>query len=197
MPRNRRRRFNFSRCNINSPQKRGVSRILKSAGVKKLVILALLLSVGVVLHAAEQWLIPPLPVPGGKLGIANAVTLAALLLMGGKETFAICVMRIFLGSFLGGTFLSSGFFLSLSGGLLSFSVMVLIYYASRKKANVILISIAGALAHNIGQLSAAVLIMKSSALFYYLPFLLLLAVPAGAGIGLLMKYLVPYLRRIQ
>ena len=165
--------------------------------MQKLVLLALLLSVGIVLHAAEQWLIPPLSIPGGKIGIANAVTLAALIMMGGKEAFIICVMRIFLGSFLGGTFLSSGFFLSLSGGLLSFFIMLLIYYILKQKADIILISILGAIAHNIGQLLAAVVILDSVALFYYLPLLLFLAIPAGAGIGLLMKYLIPYLKSIR
>ena len=58
-----------------------------------------------------------LPSPWVKLGLANLMTLMALVYLGTKEAFIVTLLRVILGSILGGTFLGPTFFLSLVGRL--------------------------------------------------------------------------------
>ena len=65
------------------------------------------------------------PLPGIRLGLANAVVLAVLELFGFREAFLVSVVRILLSGFLFGNL--SSIFYSLGGGLLSLLLMNLLY----------------------------------------------------------------------
>jgi heptaprenyl diphosphate synthase len=136
----------------------------------------------------------PLPIPGVKLGLANIVTLLAIYLFGAKEGLAISVLRVLFVSFLSGTFLSVGFFLSLSGATISALVM-----ASLKNfvpsLSLVGISIAGAVTHNVAQLLAASVLIQTGYIFFYLPVLLLAGLPTGLSTGYITRLLLPYLQR--
>jgi heptaprenyl diphosphate synthase len=56
------------------------------------------------------------------------------------------------------------------------------------------ISIAGAVAHSLGQIFMAALIINQAAIFYYLPVMLLFSVSTGFITGLLLKNLVKSLK---
>lgn len=127
-------------------------------------------------------LIPFQPaMPGIKLGIANLVILLSLYLLGPRYTFFINLMRIITAGLL-----FTGFFgavYSLAGGLLSFFVMVLL-----KKTGLfspIGISMAGGVAHNLGQLLIASAIVSNLKLFFYFPVLLFSGLTCGILIGIL------------
>ena len=92
---------------------------------KRLATMALLVAMGIILHRVEALL--PLPSPWIKLGLANIMTLLALVLLGFREALIVTLLRIFLGSIVGGTFLSPTFFLSLAGGLAAVLAMSLAY----------------------------------------------------------------------
>ena len=47
------------------------------------------------------------------------------------------------------------------------------------------VSIIGGIGHNIGQISIAALVVQTAGVFYYLPFLMVAGVVAGAVVGLL------------
>ena len=72
---------------------------------------------------------------------------------------------------------------SLGGGLLSFAVMVLLLRT--KLFSRIGVSVAGAVAHNAGQLLVAALVLRSGALIAYAPALLISGAVTGGAIGLL------------
>ena len=72
---------------------------------------------------------------------------------------------------------------SLAGGTVSLILMILLKKTG--KFSQIGVSIIGGIGHNIGQLTAAVLITETAGIFYYLPFLIVAGVIAGAVIGLL------------
>ena len=74
-------------------------------------------------------------------------------------------------------------FLSLSGGLLAFVVMWALFPLEGKGLSAAGISVAGAAAHNVGQLLAARVVMGTAAVFGYLPFLLLGSVLTGLATG--------------
>ena len=160
-------------------------------GTRRVVFLALLVAMGTALHVVEGMLSIPMPIPGVKLGLANIVTLLAIYLYGFRDGLTVALLRVLLGSLIGGMFLSPGFLLGLTGAVSSTLVMAFLL----KRTNcfsMIGISMAGAVAHNIGQLLAASLLLQSSAVIYYLPVLLLTGIPTGILTGFLLNSLLEH-----
>ena len=163
------------------------------SNTRKLVFLSLLVAQAMVLSWLES-MIPFTPgIPGAKLGLANIVTLIALSTMDFKSSFTVVVMRTTLTSFLFGTV--SALLYSLSGGLLSLIVMALVLKILPNSFSLMAVSIIGAIAHNLGQLLMAALVIENLNILYYLPFLMLLAIPTGLFVGIVTRYLLPYLKR--
>ena len=158
---------------------------------RRVVFLALLIAMGTAMHLVEAMLAIPLPVPGVKLGLANIVTMLAVYLYGFRDGLTVALMRVLLGSLLGGMFLSPGFLLGLTGALGSTLVMALLLQRTRC-FSMIGIGMAGAVGHNIGQLLAASLLLQTSAIFYYLPVLLLAGIPTGILTGFLLNSLLAH-----
>lgn len=129
-------------------------------------------------------------IPGAKLGLANLMTVLVLYKMGIKEALALSVTRIILSGFMFGNLF--GILYSLSGGLLSFLVMVLLKKSDR--FSVAGVSIGGGTAHNIGQLLVATVVVQTYQVGYYLPVLLVAGEVTGLLIGLVAKEV---LKRIQ
>ena len=129
-------------------------------------------------------------IPGAKLGLANLMTVLVLYKMGIKEALALSVTRIILSGFMFGNLF--GILYSLSGGLLSFLVMVLLKKSDR--FSVAGVSIGGGTAHNIGQLLVAMVVVQTYQVVYYLPVLLVAGEVTGLLIGLVAKEV---LKRIQ
>lgn len=164
---------------------------MKAAGTRRVVFLALLVAMATALHVVEGMLSIPLPVPGAKLGLANIITLLAIYLYGFRDGLKVSLMRVVLGSLIGGMFLSPGFLLGLSGALCSTVVMALLLKHS-KCFSMIGVSLAGAVGHNLGQLLAACLLLQSAAIIYYLPILLLAGIPTGFITGYLLNSLIAH-----
>jgi heptaprenyl diphosphate synthase len=152
------------------------------APTRRVTNLALLVSLGLVLSVIEASLPPLLPVPGAKLGLANIATVIALYLFGPGMALEVTVIRATLGGLLRGSVV--GLVLSLSGGIASTLMMILLYVTLKRFMSVIGVSVAGAVTHNVFQLAAAYLLVRQPALFYYLPYLILAAVPTGLFVGL-------------
>ena len=69
----------------------------KRFSVKDYVLMGLLISFGIVLQLADN-LINFTGVPGGKLGLANIVSLANIFIFGGANALVISTLRAFLGA---------------------------------------------------------------------------------------------------
>jgi heptaprenyl diphosphate synthase len=169
------------------------------ASTKKLTTIAVLVALAIVLHIFEALIPIPFPIPGVKLGLANIVTLLALVIFDFKTAFMIACLRTLLGSLMSGTFLNIGFFLSFSGALTACCLMGILLPLStslrfHSGLSIIGISVAGAAAHNLGQLAMAALIIKHTGIFLYLPIMLLSSVPTGFLTGLLLKELLKSLK---
>lgn len=119
-------------------------------------------------------------IQGVKLGLANLVIVIALYKMKLSDAFLLSVVRVVLSGFIFGNYFSILY--SLSGGVLSLAVMALLKRAGG--FSVIGISIAGGIAHNIGQLTVAMLVVETFRVAYYLPVLLLAGMLAGSVIGI-------------
>jgi heptaprenyl diphosphate synthase len=122
-----------------------------------------------------------LPVPGAKLGLANIATVIALYVFGPEMALEVTVLRCIVGGLLRGSVV--GLFLSLSAGLASTLVMIVLYLVADRYLSIIGVSVAGAVTHNAAQLAAAYLLVQQAALFYYLPYLIIISVPTGLFVG--------------
>lgn len=151
--------------------------------------LAMLLALGIVLHLSEGAFLEPLPVPGAKMGLANIVTLVALLAYGWRWGLTVGVSRVLLASLVSGTFLSLGFALALSGAVASCLVMAGAGRLFGARLGVVGRSVLGALTHNLAQLAVFALWARHAGVFYYLPALFLFAVPTGLFTGSAAAYL--------
>lgn len=149
--------------------------------VKRLTRCAVLTALALALSVAEG-LVPLtilFPLPGLRLGLANLVTVYVLVTMGGGEALLILLARCFLGALLGGNLSSLAF--SLTGGLLAFTLEWL--FLKWKPLSLFGVCMAGAAAHNTGQILAAMTLMRTAAPLVYLPPLLLASILTGAFTG--------------
>lgn len=129
-------------------------------------------------------------IPGVKLGLTNLVVVVMLYCTGTKEAFGISMMRIVLAGFLFGNMFSILY--SLAGGTLSFLVMYLLKKTG--KLNVVSVSVAGGISHNIGQLVVAAFVVETYNIFYYMPVLMIAGILTGFLIGILGQ---EFIRRFQ
>ena len=156
--------------------------------------MALLTAISLVIWVIEAQIPAPVPVPGVKLGLASVVTLTAMALLGRREALAILLMRVFLASVFAGSF--SAILFSLAGGALSWAVMAAVLGLFDEK-QIWVVSVLGAIAHNAGQLLAAMAVTKTAALIAYAPALLCAAIITGAFTGAAAAALIPALRRLN
>ncbi len=161
---------------------------------KLLVLTALLFSVALVLAILENSF-PPLfvTVPGVKLGLSNIPVMYALFFLDRKPAFMIAVLK---ASYVT---ITRGFIagiLSLCGGILSLLIMLLLVVIFRDKISYFVLSIFGAVFHNIGQFVAISLIYTNIYLWVYLPVLLISGVFAGMATSVLLKLIMPAFNRM-
>lgn len=119
-------------------------------------------------------------IPGVKLGLANLVIVIVLYKRGWKEALLLSVVRIVLAGFIFGNLFSILY--SLAGGILSLAVMAAL--SKRDLFSVTGVSMAGGIAHNVGQLIVAMLVVETYQVGYYFPVLLIAGVLTGAVIGI-------------
>ncbi len=151
---------------------------------KQIALCGVLVAVALVLSLVEK-MIPIqalVPVPGIKLGLANVVTVFALTHLRLRETIAIILVRVTLASVFMGSI--TAFLFSLFGSLLAMAVMKLLFYGEGTCFSIAGISVAGAAAHNIGQIGAAILVLGTTDVIGYLPLLLIVSIPMGLVTGL-------------
>ena len=159
---------------------------------KKMVLLSMLVAMALVIYLIEAQI--PVLYPGIKLGLANSISLVALVLLGWKEAFLIMILRTILGSIFGGSM--SAFMYSIAGGVLSNVVMILLYKYFKKSLSLPTISICGSVFHNIGQLMVAAFIINDLRIYVNLPLLLVAAIVTGYFIGILTSMLKDRLEKI-
>ena len=148
---------------------------------KQISLCAVLIALALALSYTERFVPLQLivPLPGIKLGLANIVTLVALYLFKTKYAFMILIPRCVLGAMFGGGL--TGFVFSLCGGILAMLTM-----SQVKKIplfSIYGVSVLGAAAHNIGQILASMVLMRSVYVGGYLPYLLIVAVFTGLLTG--------------
>lgn len=161
---------------------------------KKLVFLSLLVAQALVLYIVESMIPVPFITPGAKLGLANIVTVVSLYSFGEKDTLLVIMVRLLLASMFGGSI--SSLLYSIAGALFSFIIMIVVKRVGKNNVSVIGVSAAGAVFHNIGQITIAALILQNINISLYLPVLTMSGIGTGIFVGLTSRYVLSHFNRI-
>lgn len=164
------------------------------AKTKKLALMAVLTAIALTIFMLEAQLPALVPIPGVKLGLANIITLAAMLLLGKKEAGGVLAARIILGAVFAGT--PSAMLYSAAGGALAYAAMCALVDRVAEK-RLWAVSAVSAVAHNMGQLIACVLIVKTPGVFLYAPALVVSGVITGVFTGFGAMYLVRAVQKLK
>ena len=136
----------------------------------EIALSGLLFALAMALSFIEGTLVIPGLAPGMKLGLANIVVMYALFFMGARQARYL--------------------------DLLSLLVMWVLYYKLPFRPTWFILSVCGALSHNIGQLLGAGLILSSAMSLYYAPVMLVLGLVMGALTSLTLRAILPALGRL-
>ena len=148
---------------------------------KKVSLYGILVSLAFISSYIEVLIPFNFHIPGMKLGLANIAVLIALYTGGEKAGITVSIIRIILVGLTFGNPYSAIY--GLSGGVMSLAVMIVL-----KKTDffgMTGVSMAGGVAHNIGQLLCAMILLKLPAVFTYLSYLILVGTVTGALIGII------------
>jgi heptaprenyl diphosphate synthase len=161
----------------------------RRSSARRLATLGLLLAAGLTLYAVESVL--PSPFPFLRIGLANVVTVVAILMLGTADALAVTVLRVLIASVLVGTFLGPAFSLAMAGGVAATVVMGLAARWALPPLSVVGVSLLGALSHNIAQLGViGGLYTGVGPVMTLLPAALLVSAAAGLGTGLVARFTV-------
>ena len=161
---------------------------------KKLAFMALLTAMALTIFVIEAQIPAPVPIPGVKLGLANIVTLVTMVALGRRQAGAVLLVRVVLGSMFTGSV--SAMLYSLCGGCAAYAVMCLTIGLFPEKL-VWVVSVLAALAHNAGQLAAAVLVTGTPGILVYAPALAAAGIVTGAFTGVAAMYLIRAVKKLN
>lgn len=140
-----------------------------------------------------ETLLPALPLPGFRVGLANVVVMLVLFEFSVGEAALIAVIKVTVSALLFGSPVSLA--LSAAGTALSFGGLVLLRYTVAGRLSYVGLCIIGAALHNAGQVLAATLLYGVGTLAY-LPPLLVASTLLGAVCGGVVCLMAPTCRRI-
>lgn len=148
---------------------------------RKFAFLGLFSALAIILGYIESLFPVFVGIPGIKLGLANLAVLFILERNTWKEALLVSLIRILTIGFLFGNMFSILY--SLSGALVSLFVMT--FLKKKTSSSIFAVSMAGGIAHNVGQLLVAMAVVENLQLIYYAPVLLISGIITGFLIGYL------------
>lgn len=158
---------------------------------QRVALMGLLLSLMLILGFVESRL--PVPgLPGVKLGLSNGVLLFALYLLDIPSALLLMVLKILLSGFLFGN--PSSMMYAAAGGIVSLGGMILL--SRSKELSPVVVSMAGGLLHNVGQVGLAMIILQTPGLLVYMAILMAVGMVTGLATGLAAKAVIRRFPRI-
>ncbi|TAL22742.1 MAG: Gx transporter family protein [Nitrospirae bacterium] len=156
--------------------------------------IALLSAYAIAIHSFESML--PTPIPWLRLGIANIITLATLVLYGFRAAMMVTLIRVILSSIFIGTFLGPGFIMSFGGGVASTFAMGVVFSIFPRLFGPVGLSLIAALFHNVAQLFLAyfLFVQKIEPILLVSPVLILLGTITGIMNGFIGHLLINNIR---
>ena len=127
-------------------------------------------------------LLPPLIIPGARLGLSNIFILLTALLVGGAYGYAALAVKTLIGSIIIGNF--SAVLYSLPAGIiaLTLELTAILYF---RNVGIIAASVLGSVINITVQNAVFCLVTKTTEYFIYSPYLALIGAFTGAIVGLI------------
>ncbi|MDO4482894.1 MAG: Gx transporter family protein [Clostridia bacterium] len=158
----------------------------------KIALAGLLVALMLVLGFVES-LIPTGTIPGIKLGLSNGVLIFAIYILGIPTAFVLMLLKVVLsGLMFGGV---SAMIYAFAGGLLSMIVMSLL--SRVKGVSPVVVSIAGGVMHNVGQVAMAMVMTNTPQLVYYMAILMMVGFVCGALTGICANQVMKHMKKIN
>ena len=154
---------------------------------RKIATLGLLTATALTIFMVEAQIPSILPLPGVKLGLANIVTVFTVFALGPKDGIMVLAARIFLGAVFAGNF--STIFYSAAGGVCAILVTILLRMIL-KKNQLWVAGCLGAIAHSVGQMTMAILLLRTPSIIIYLPVMIIISIITGLFTGLCAQFLI-------
>jgi len=148
---------------------------------KYLLELGFFTAFAVTIYLAE--LLIPRPLPFLKIGLTNIVILLILINGNVKEALIIGVAKVIIGGAITGTIISPSTVLAVGAGIFSILIMSLCLRFN-PGLSLLGISIVGAVAHNLMQISLVrIILITEDKIFYLTPLLIVLGIGTGIITG--------------
>lgn len=159
-----------------------------------MVFTGLLFAAAIVLSMIESQF-PPVfaAVPGLRFGLSNVAVMFCLFCVSRRQAVMLAVMKALF------VFITRGAIagmLSLAGGLSSILVMVILAVIFKEKISYAVLSMFGAIFHNIGQFLVVSVLFIDIFVWAYLPVLILFGMAAGLMTSVLLRLILPKLQAI-
>lgn len=145
---------------------------------QRLSRMAMLCAVALVLGFLETMIPLPGAMPGMKLGLSNVAVVVALFLVDGRAASQVALVKVLATGFLFGSPLMIAY--SAAGTVLALACMLALRALS---IEVVALSMAAAVAHNVGQLVVAAWFLGTWAIVLSAPYLAAAACVTGAATG--------------
>lgn len=152
------------------------------AAARSVSLSAALLALAAVLGLVEATLVPPLPVPGVRLGLANIAVVLALAALGPGRAGAIGLARVVIVGLATGGLGGPGFLMASAGCVAAWAAMSTLCLAG-ERFSAVGWSVAGAAAHVCAQLAVACALAGGPAPLALLPLSLAASLFTGLATG--------------
>ena len=166
----------------------------KRFDTKRVALCGLLLSMMLVLGWVEHMIPLNASIPGIKLGLSNGVLIFAVYMLDIPTAYVLMALKVVLScAFLGNP--ASMMIYGFAGGLLSLTGMVAL---SRVKGmHVVTVSLVGGALHNVGQVAAAMVMLNTGNLLYYMAILMIAGIACGVLTGVCANLVMKHLKHMR
>lgn len=160
--------------------------------VQRTALCGLLTAMMLVLGFIESLIPVAAGVPGIKLGLSNGVLIFALYMLDAPTAFVLMIVKVVLSGLLFGGV--SAMLYAMAGGILSMLTMMLL---KRFNFHMVVISMFGAVMHNVGQVAMAMLVLQTPKLMYYMAILMLVGLATGAVTGIAANTTIKHIKKLR
>ena len=139
-------------------------------------------------------MLPPFPFmpPNARIGFSNIAAMYCAFFIGRGAALSLNALKSVFVLLTRGPVAGA---LSLCGGVLSILLIILLMAMFKKKLSYPFLSVCGAVTHNLGQLTAVILILSAPTMVYYLPVMVVTGAAAGLLTGALLRFMLPVFER--
>ncbi len=158
---------------------------------KKVAFLGLSLAAALIFGYVEMLIPFDIGIPGVKIGLANIIVMILLYTESFKTTVFINFLRIFIiGALFGG---GTRTLISACGALFALSAM---WVLKKFGFHIVTVSAISGVMHNLGQTAAAIFVMGTGAILYFLPMLIVTGLVSGSLIGVISNAVIKRMKSI-